>query len=55
MIYVQLPTGQCSWHISPDDSYLFMHVEHAPTVWDRHTTEEKYERVRKLAESWPPF
>lgn len=36
--YVELPTGQVSWHMP----------EH-PTAWDGHTTEQKYERIRSFA------
>jgi hypothetical protein len=51
VLFVELPTGQVSWHISPDDVGLFRHVRRtmagmpdAP-VWDGHTTDEKYARV----------
>lgn len=55
VLYIQLPTGQVSWHISPIDQDLFGHVRrtiahtlNAP-VWDGHTTDEKYERVDAAA------
>lgn len=51
VLFVKLPTGQVSWHISPDDVGLFRHVRRtmagmpdAPD-WDGHTAEEKYARV----------
>jgi hypothetical protein len=51
VLFVKLPTGQVSWHISPDDRDLFAHVRRtiagmpdAP-VWDGHSTDEKYARV----------
>jgi hypothetical protein len=37
--YIELPTGQVSWHLP----------QH-PLVWDGHTTAEKYERVRRFVE-----
>lgn len=49
IVYVALPTGQCSWHISPDDwRDLFQPLElPVGTRWDGHTTEEKYRRIRE--------
>lgn len=51
VLFVKLPTGQVSWHISPDDRDLFDHVRRtvagmpdAP-AWDGHDTEEKYARL----------
>jgi hypothetical protein len=51
VLFVKLPTGQVSWHISPDDLGLFGHVRRtiggmpdAP-AWDGHDTAEKYARV----------
>lgn len=49
VVYVELPTGQASWHISPDDWWIFACVPRkhgAP--WDGHTTEDKYQRIRDL-------
>lgn len=34
--FIELPTGQVSWHLP----------QH-PNAWDGHTTEEKYDRIRK--------
>ncbi|MGH3628032.1 MAG: hypothetical protein ACRDRL_11415 [Sciscionella sp.] len=48
---VETPAGQLSWHIARDDIYLFAHVPVSLSTdrgWDGHSTEEKYERVRKL-------
>jgi hypothetical protein len=54
VLFVDLPTGQACWHISPDDMDLFKHV---PTwdagsisdrIWDGHTTDEKYARLDAL-------
>jgi hypothetical protein len=49
VLHLNLPTGQCCWHISPDDLHLFGHVETEPgNTWDGHTTEEKYRRIDQL-------
>lgn len=53
VVYIQLPTGQCSWHISPDDwQDLFAHLELSPDgpAWDNHSTSEKYRRIRQAAD-----
>lgn len=36
--YIELPTGQVSWHLP----------QH-PTEWDGHSTEEKYRRCREYS------
>lgn len=54
VVIIQTPTGQMSWHIAPDDLELFEHVQTTfpgrSPKWDGHTTEQKYERLRKLTE-----
>lgn len=35
VVYIELPTGQVSWHLP-------QHVK----AWDKHTNEEKHQRVR---------
>lgn len=48
IIYVKLPTGQASWHLSPQDQDLFPHIKYGGTFeWDEHTTDEKYRRIRE--------
>lgn len=50
IIYVDLPTGQASWHISPADVGLFSGIRFGTDAeWDGHTTEAKYDRIGKLA------
>ena len=39
VVYIELPTGQVSWHM-PCHKY----------EWDGHSTEEKYERIRSFCE-----
>lgn len=49
IVFVNLPTGQASWHIHDSERPWFEHlavVEGNP--WDGHTTEEKYQRVDAL-------
>jgi hypothetical protein len=49
VVYVDLPTGQASWHISPADWDLFGFVPQGDAgIWDGHTTVEKYKRVHDL-------
>lgn len=49
VVTVDAPTGQMSWHVSPDDMDLFRHVARSEiNTWDGHTTDEKYERLRRL-------
>jgi len=51
-------TTQLSWHISPADWDLFSHVQQssksAPEIWDGHTTDEKYARIRLLTAELAP-
>lgn len=50
VVIVNLPTGQASWHVSPDDMDLFAHVARTDVnTWDGHSTEEKYQRLDKHA------
>lgn len=56
--YLTIGGRQCSWHISPRDAGLFAHVERVEpddprARWDGHTTDAKYEWLRKLAERAP--
>jgi hypothetical protein len=46
VVYITLPTGQVSWHFSPDDQDLLFGVPRDDnTRWDGHTTDEKYRRI----------
>lgn len=51
VVYITLPTGQVSWHISPSDLDLFKHVAYGDEKWDGHTTEEKYRRLDALTKA----
>lgn len=46
VLYISLPTGQVTWHISDADMDLFEHVRtDTYETWDGHTTDEKYARL----------
>lgn len=46
--YIDLPTGQASWHYHDSQAYLFEGLPEYLGIWDGHTTEEKYARIAKL-------
>lgn len=47
-VYIDLPSGQVSWHFHNSQVYLFEGLPAYQGEWDGHTTEEKYERLLKL-------
>lgn len=51
IICIHTPAGQMTWHIHDNEAtstFGFVEVDPAGEHWDGHTTEEKYERLRKL-------
>lgn len=46
-VYIELPTGQVSWHVQEQLVHLFdgLPVRNDVPVWDGHSTGEKYRRV----------
>lgn len=44
-VYIDLPTGQVSWHFHDSQSYLFADLPPYMDEWDGHDTPEKYRRV----------
>ena len=45
-VYIDIPNfGQFSWHYHNDEKHLFEHLPQYEGNWDRHTTEDKYERL----------
>ncbi len=49
IVFIDLPTGQVSWHIHDSEQDMFGHLTSGgPNTWDGHTTEEKYQRVAAL-------
>jgi len=47
-VYIDLPTGQASWHYHDSQAYLFEHLPPYVGDWDGHSTEQKYERIAQL-------
>lgn len=45
ILFIDLPTGQASWHFHDSEAHLLSGFPEYPDRWDGHTTEEKYERV----------
>ena len=50
-VYIDLPTGQASWHYHDRDAHLFAKLPPYAGKWDGHTTEEKYARIEALVEA----
>lgn len=48
-VYIDLPTGQASWHYHDSQAHLFSHLPPYQGEWDGHTTDVKYERVARAA------
>lgn len=44
-VYIDLPTGQCSWHFHSSEAHMFADLPAYPAPWDGHDTPEKYLRV----------
>lgn len=47
-VYIDLPTGQVSWHYHDSQAKLFEHLPPYTKDWDGHTTEVKYARLLLL-------
>jgi hypothetical protein len=47
-VYIDLPTGQASWHYHDREAHMFDHLPPYRGKWDGHTTEEKYRRIEEL-------
>jgi len=48
VLFIDLPTGQVSWHLHESDLVNFPGLPPYTKEWDGHTTEEKYERVKRF-------
>lgn len=44
-VYIDLPTGQVSWHFHDSQAYLFDGLPAYQGAWDGHDTPEKYRRL----------
>lgn len=47
ILFVELPTGQASWHFHDSERHLLRGLPAYAEAWDGHSTPEKYERVRR--------
>lgn len=50
-VYIDLPTGQVSWHYHDREAHLFADLPPYQGEWDGHTTKEKYESLAALRKS----
>jgi hypothetical protein len=50
VVYIELPTGQVSWHFRDEERELVAHVPigMGGCDWDGHDTDEKYRRLAGL-------
>jgi hypothetical protein len=49
IVFIDLPTGQATWHIHDSELAMFAHLpRNTGRTWDGHTTPEKYERLAGL-------
>lgn len=49
IVFIELPTGQASWHIHNSELPMFDHlIRETGIKWDGHTTEEKYDRLAQI-------
>jgi len=48
-VYIDMPTGQASWHYHDSQAHLFAHLPSYQGKWDGHDTAKKYERVARAA------
>lgn len=46
-VFIDLPTGQASWHFHDSHAFLFTHLGPYEGAWDGHATEEKYARIAR--------
>ena len=47
-VFIDLPTGQVSWHFHDSHASMFAHVPEGSVQWDGHDTPEKYRRLAAL-------
>ena len=48
LVVIDLPTGQASWHVHASEITEFAHLKmDYEYMWDGHSNEEKYGRVKK--------
>ncbi|MBP7823564.1 hypothetical protein KA050_04395, partial [Candidatus Gracilibacteria bacterium] len=49
IVYIDIPTGQVSWHIHDSERAMFDHLEVKENNWDGHNTQRKYERLLAIS------
>ena len=47
-VYIDLPTGQVSWHFHDTERYMFRDLPPYHGEWDGHTSLQKYLRVTRM-------
>ena len=47
-VYINLPTGQVSWHFHESQAHLFAALQPYIGSWDGHDTPEKYRRLAAM-------
>lgn len=52
VLYIDLPTGQVSWHILENELPWFSFVPGYEKIWDGHSRKEKYLRLLKYAKNY---
>lgn len=52
IVFIDLPTGQVSWHIHEAEKPLFAHLETQENRWDGHGEELKRHRLGSLEKRW---
>lgn len=53
-VYIDLPTGQVSWHFHDSQAHLFAGLPPYTKPWDGHDTPEKYRRLAALSHGVTP-
>lgn len=48
IVFIDLPTGQASWHFHDSELHLLHGLPFYAGKWDGHSTDEKYRRVGAL-------
>lgn len=48
IIFIDLPTGQASWHFHDSERHLLAGLPAYGGRWDGHNTEEKYDRLHEV-------
>lgn len=51
ILFVELPTGQASWHFHDSEAHLLKEFPKGENSWDGHGMAEKYERVNEAFKS----